>query len=53
MLMHYLMYAFSFYNNRSTIAMFNGLVQIFNFSNKDLEELPRPRKRFAMAVAFN
>ena len=49
--MHYLISAFSFYNNRGTIAMFNGLVQIFNFSNKDLEELPRPRKEFAVAVA--
>ena len=38
--MHYLIPAFSFYNNRTTIAMFNGLVQIFKFFNKDPEELP-------------
>ena len=29
--MRYLISAFSFYNNRTTIAMFNGLVQIFKF----------------------
>ena len=38
MLMHYLIPAFSFYNNRTTIAMFYGLVQIFKFFNKDPEE---------------
>ena len=29
--MHFLISSFSFYNNRTTIAMFNGLVQIFKF----------------------
>ena len=51
--MHYLISAFSFYNNRTTIAMFNGLVQIFKFSNKDLEESPGARTEFAMAAVFN
>jgi len=53
MLMHYLIPAFSFYNNRTTIAMFYGLVQIFKFFNKDPEELPGPRKEFAKFAAFN
>ena len=48
--MRYLISAFSFYNNRTTIAMFNGLVQIFKFFHKDLEESPEARTEFAMAA---
>jgi len=51
--MHYLIPAFSFYNNRTTIAMFYGLVQIFKFFNKDPGEMPGPRKEFAKFAAFN
>ena len=53
MLMRYLISAFSFYNNRTTIAMFNGLVQILKFTNKGLVESPELRTDFAMAAVFN
>jgi len=33
--MHFLISSFSFYNNRTTIAMFNGLVQTCKFLNTD------------------
>ena len=50
--MRYLISAFSFYNNRTTIAMFNGLVQIFKFFQQRSGGITWARTEFAMATVL-